>query len=88
MSEWVKCTDRLPDDERRVLIVVEHRFTNAPWEQTIYLATFRTELEVSIHGCVIRRRRSWLVSGGGCCEPEYWMELPAPPPLVYGGEPK
>lgn len=75
MSEWVKCSDRLPDED---VIVIGSGFLygkpeNGRWVEPTILAygEFR--------GLITNEDYEYIADLDGAMEPTHWMPLPPPP---------
>ena len=75
MSEWIKCSDRLPDDD---VIVIGTGFLygkpeNGRWVEPTILAGGE------FHGLITNEDYEYVADFDGVMKPTHWQALPEPP---------
>lgn len=74
MSNWIKCSDKLPADELPVLILMfngDKRIAELRWEIPSWEETF---LPFQYWDCPYNDGQDW-----DWCDVTHWQPLPAPP---------
>ena len=68
MTQWIKCSERLPDKAGEYLVVHQTRYCNAPWANVVVAANYR-------YGDWFCYQTNYTL----CDFVTHWMPLPAPP---------
>ena len=88
-NEWIKCSERLPEDGKTVMCAIYHTDLVVAHEgETIEEAVARCQAEAAKHpymmmGCYYEGE-GWSDDVFGApmvCAPSYWLEIPPMPPL-------